>query len=129
VQPLHDIWIGVRDAMMSWHQGKLFIEHIVTIGHDTLHIMVGAMLWLILAMLMRRPITNWQPWGWTLAVIAWNETVDLWNEQWPDAGQQFGEGAKDIMVTMFVPTLILLAARARPDLFRAGFNGRSKRKR
>jgi hypothetical protein len=45
--------------------------------------------------------------------------VDLWIEQWPDPGQQYGEGAKDLLLTMAVPTMTMLAARARPDLFRA----------
>ena len=115
--------------MTTWHQGKLFIEHAVTISHDSLHVIVGVLLWVVFGLILRRPLSSWLPWLWIFAVILWNETVDLWVEQWPDPGQQYGEGAKDIMVTMFVPTLILLAARARPDLFRASFAGRGKRKR
>ena len=59
-----------------------------------------------------------------LAFILWNEAADLWNEHWPDAGQQYGEGAKDIALTMFVPTLLMIAARLRPDLFRAPHGAR-----
>jgi hypothetical protein len=33
---------------------------------------------------------------------------------------QYGEGAKDITLTIFVPTLLMFAARLRPDLFRSG---------
>ena len=125
---LHDGWIVLTGAMMSWHQGKLFIEHLVTIDHDALHMMVGMLLWVVLAMLMRRPITSWYPWLWTFAFILWNETVDLWTETWPDAGQQYGEGAKDVVMTMFVPTVLMIAARTRPDLFRSGV-ARKRRKR
>jgi hypothetical protein len=39
-------------------------------------------------------------------------------EQWPDPGQRYGEGAKDVLLTLFVPTVIMFAARFRPDLFR-----------
>jgi hypothetical protein len=53
-----------------------------------------------------------------LALILWNETVDLWVEQWPDPGMQYGEGAKDVLLTMIVPTVLLFAVRIRPDLFR-----------
>jgi hypothetical protein len=104
--------------MVSWHQGKLFIEHAVAVSHDTLHVIIGVLLWLVFALLTRRPISAWLPWLWLFAVILWNETVDLWTEQWPDPGQQYGEGAKDLMLTMIVPTVLMAAARMRPDLFR-----------
>lgn len=124
MQPLHDIWIGIRDAMVSWHQGKLFIEHAVAINHDALHIIVGTLVWLMFATLLRRPITSWYPWFWTLAVIMWNETVDLWTEQWPEPGQQYGEGAKDLLLTMLIPTIMALYMRFVPGLVRASRNRR-----
>ena len=105
--------------MASWHQGKLFIEHAVSISHDSLHLIVGVLEWIVVALVSRRSLTGWVPWTWTFAFIFWYETVDLWVERWPDAGMQFGEGAKDLALTMLVPTLLMLAARARPDLFRA----------
>lgn len=105
-------------VMLSWHQGKLFVEHSVSISHDALHILLGVALWMGLGLLFRRPLTSWVPWLWLLAVILWNETVDLWIEQWPNPGQQYGESAKDILLTLAVPTLIMVAARMRPDLFR-----------
>ena len=106
--------------MESWHQGKLFIEHAGIVSNDALHVFFGVAVWLVAALLVRRPISSWRPWLWLLAIIAWSETVDLWVEQWPDPGQQYGEGAKDLVLTMAVPTLLMLAARLRPDLFRAG---------
>jgi len=105
--------------MSSWHQGKVFIEHTLRIEHGTLHVMVGMLLWLVFALLVRRPITSWVPWLMVFAVILWNEIVDLWIEIWPTPGRQYGEGAKDLLLTMFVPTILMLAARLRPDLFRA----------
>src|SRR5438876_10120850 len=112
---LHELWVVITGAMNSWHQAKLFVEHSVTIEHGTLHVIVGVLIWLALALVMRRPVTTWRPWLWLLAIILWNETVDLWTEQWPDPGQQYGEGFQDLMLTMLVPTLIMVAARLRPD--------------
>ncbi len=43
---LHDLWQTVVGAMTSWHQGKLFIEHSLTINHDSLHMLVGVLLWI-----------------------------------------------------------------------------------
>ncbi len=108
----------ITAAMVSWHQGKLFIEHSLTISHDTLHVIVGVLAWLAIALLLRRPVTSRYPWLWLLALILWNEAVDLWTEQWPDPGMQYGEGAKDLVLTMLVPTVIFFTARLRPDLFR-----------
>ena len=114
--------------MASWHQGKLFIEHAVHVSHDSLHVLVSVPLWLVFAVILRRPITSWIPWGWLLALILWNETVDLWMERWPDAGMQYGEGARDVALTMLVPTLLLFAARLRPDLFRGTPRPRGRRR-
>jgi hypothetical protein len=121
----HGLWGAIVAAMTSWHQGKLFIEHSLTINHDALHVLVGVLLWLVLGLLLQRPLTSWRPWLWLFAAILWNESVDLWVEKWPDPGQQYGEGAKDLLLTMFLPTIIKAAARMRPDLFRA----RSARRR
>ena len=35
---------------------------------------------------------------------------------------QFGEAAKDVVLTMFIPTLIFLVARRRPKLLVQGSN-------
>lgn len=103
--------------MGSWHQGKLFIEHMTTINHDALHMIAGVLVWLVAGLLTRRPLSSLRPWLWLLAIIAWNETVDLWLERWPDPGMQYGEGAKDLVLTMLLPTILLLAVRWRPALF------------
>ena len=112
-------WSAVTGAMSSWYQGKLFIEHATTIQHDALHLMTGAIAWLVFGTVLRRPLASLRPWLWVLALILWNEAVDLWMERWPDAGMQYGEGAKDILTTMFVPTLFILAMRFAPGLFTA----------
>jgi hypothetical protein len=110
-------WSALISVMTTWHQGKLFVEHAVSVGHDSLHVIVGVLLWLIIGIVTRRPLSSWAPWLLLLATIVWNEAVDLWIEQWPDPGQQYGESAKDVLITMLVPTVLLLAIRVRPDLF------------
>jgi hypothetical protein len=123
---LRHLWSMVVYAMVSWHQGKLFIEHAVAISHDTLHVIIGVLLWLVFALLVRRPLSSWLPWSWLFAVILWNETVDLWMEQWPDPGQQYGEGEKDLFLTMIEPTVLMFAVRLRPDLFRSAPRSRRR---
>jgi hypothetical protein len=123
---LHQSSRALASAMTSWHQGKLFIEHSLNVSHQSLHIFIGLLLWLAFGLVLRRPVTSWWPWLSLFAVILFNETVDLWIEQWPDPGQQYGEGAKDMLLTLAVPTIVMLAARARPDLFDGSVRRRSK---
>jgi hypothetical protein len=113
-------WAALIAAMKSWHQGKLFIEHMVSFSHDSLHVLAGVLVWIAGGLLLRRPLTSWRPWLCVLLLILWNEAVDLTLEQWPDKGWQYGESAKDVLLTMAVPTILMLAARLRPDLFRSG---------
>ena len=114
---LRDLWRSLSAVMNSWHQAKLFLEHALTISHDTLHLIAGLAIWLLAGLMSRRPLTTWRPWLYLLALILWNEAVDLWIERWPDAGQQYGEGFKDVVLTMAVPSVVMLAARLRPELF------------
>lgn len=110
-------------AMTSWHQAKLFFEHGLDISHDALHVLVGVLAWLLVAVIVRRPLSSWTPWLALAVMTAFNEAVDLWNEQWPDPGMQYGEGAKDLVLTLFLPTLLLLGVRFLPDLFRQSPRG------
>ena len=114
---MHRIWDGIAAAFASWHQTKLFIEHSVAIDHDTLHLMAGMLLWLVIAAILRRCISTMLPWLWILAFTLFNEVADLLIEKWPDFGAQYGEGAKDLLLTMFIPTVLILAARFFPGLF------------
>jgi hypothetical protein len=117
---LHQLWHAITVAMVSWHQNKIFIERALRIEPDALHVIVGVLLWLVVALVVRRPLTSWRPWLWVFAAIMWNETVDLWIEHWPQPAMQYGEGARDLLLTMFLPLVLMFAARRRPDLFRGG---------
>jgi len=129
---MRDPWETLKSVMLSWHEGKLMIEHAVSISHDTLHLIVGMLVWLAAAVLSRRPLRSWVPWNWTFVLIFWNELVDLYAEQWPgiDRGIQYGEGVKDLVLTMLIPTILLLTVRLRPELFGgAPARARSRRAR
>jgi hypothetical protein len=67
--------------------------------------------------LLRRSVVDWSPWLAVLLLILINEAGDLWIEQWPSPAMQYGESAKDIILTMVPPTLMLLTARRLPWLY------------
>lgn len=105
--------------MMDWHETKLFVERATALSMDALHLLAGAILFLLLALLMRRSIADRWPWLGLLGVALLNEAADLWVERWPSTGMQFGEATKDVVLTMLVPTILLVAVRYFPRLFPA----------
>ncbi|HEX6660802.1 MAG TPA: hypothetical protein VF067_02905 [Sphingomicrobium sp.] len=117
---IHQLWHVTAGGMRSWYEAKIFIEHASVVSSDALHLLVGTLGWLLVAFALRKPITRWQPWLLLLAAIAFNECVDLWIERWPDLAMQYGETAKDVFLTMALPTALMWMARARPQLFAAG---------
>ena len=112
--------------MGSWYESKLFVERALAISNDALHVILGVLVQMVAALVSRRPLSSIVPWLAVLVLTIWNEAVDVWTERWPSAGEQLGEAAKDGLLTLLLPTVLLLAARLRPDLFRRGARSRRK---
>ena len=102
--------------MNFWYQAKLLIEHASGISMDALHVLAGVLLQLLFAELFRIPLRNWRPWLFVLVLALLNEAGDLWVERWPEPAMQYGEGWKDIALTMLLPTILMLRARFRPEV-------------
>ena len=113
---LAQLWNWISDAMTSWYRTKMFLEHASAFSSDAMHILAGMVI-LLVASVSRRPVTAWLPWLVVLTLTLMNEFVDLWIEQWPNLAMQYGESVKDLLLTMALPTLLLVAARLRPELF------------
>ena len=106
--------------MSPWYQFKLLLEHATGISMDALHILVGVGLQVLFAALFKVSLRSWRPWLFVFVLLLLNEASDLWAEQWPEPAMQYGEGLKDIIVTMLVPTALTLLARSKPSIFAAG---------
>ena len=103
--------------MSLWYQIKLLLEHATGVSMDALHVLVGVIAQLLFAALFRLPLRSWGPWLFVLALLLLNEVGDLWVEQWPEPAMQYGEGIKDVALTMLLPTILMLGARFRPAIF------------
>ena len=90
---------------------------------DALHVLAGVLIQMIAAAFCRTGLAGWGPWLLVLGLELLNEALDLLVERWPHAGMQLGEGAKDVLLTMIIPSLLLLVARRRPGLFSAATRG------
>ena len=99
-----------------WHQVKSGVELASGWPPASLHVLFGVIGQLLIAALLRRSLASALPWTAVLLFELANEGHDLWFEQWPSRAQQMAEGAGDIVLTMFLPTLLLSVARSRPEL-------------
>lgn len=104
----------------TWYALKRLAERSTGWPMDTLHVMGGVVLQLAVAALLRRPIKQWTPWLIVLVLELSNEAYDLWFERWPSLTHQLGEGARDVLGTMALPTLLMIVARRWPRLLTSG---------
>ena len=109
----------VRWSLVSaddWYQVKLFLEHASGFSMDALHVILGVVLQLAFAFLFRSSVARPLPLLSVLALELLNEASDFRVEIWPQPGMQFGESAKDIIMTMALPVLLFVVARYRKKL-------------
>jgi diacylglycerol kinase len=117
----HDIPIRlIERAGLDWFEAKTAFERSIAFGHDALHVLAGVVVQLLAAALLRRSVAQWQPWLAVLVLELLNEASDLHGEVWPDRLNQWGESAKDVALTMALPTLLLLVSRFAPRLLVRG---------
>lgn len=112
------IWGAVSSLAISWEETKRFFEQSIAFSRDALHVIAGVVFLLGSAALLRKPVSNIRSWLVVFALALVNEFLDLWIQRWPNPGIQYGESAKDIILTMALPTLLMLSARFAPRLYR-----------
>jgi hypothetical protein len=109
--------VPVQDALMDWHQIKLWVSGASGLDMDALHVHVGVLAQVAVAVLLRKRLSSPWPWLAVAAAAFANEAYDFQYEIWPTRWQQFLESVKDVWNTMILPTVILLLARYAPGLF------------
>ncbi|MBH9538468.1 hypothetical protein [Novosphingopyxis sp. YJ-S2-01] len=105
------LWLG--EAASRY---KMLFEHMLGFSSDALHVLVGVALQLFVAWVSRRSLAHTLPWLTVVMLELLNEGNDLLTEIWPDPAMQAGEGLKDLLLTIALPTLLLVIARKRPSL-------------
>ncbi|HVR91912.1 MAG TPA: hypothetical protein VHG29_12585 [Novosphingobium sp.] len=109
---------------LDWFEAKIVFEHSLAFGHDALHSFVGVILQLLTAAALRCSVAQWRPWLVVLALELANEASDLYGEIWPTRSAQWGESVKDLLLTMLLPTLLLVISRLAPRLLVRGMEPR-----
>lgn len=114
---MNDLIALPEAAFLSWYEAKMFLEHSTSVSPDALHVIAGAVIFIACALLFRRPVSDVRVWAALLCLNFLNEFVDLWAERWPDPPRQYGQGMKDLLLTMVVPTILVLVSRFTPTIF------------
>lgn len=104
----------------SWYEVKELLRHATGWPMDTLHVLAGVLLQLLVAALFRTSLASKWPWMAVLVLELGNELYDLQVERWPSWGMQVGEGLRDLIGTMLLPTLLWWIARRHPKLLSRG---------
>ena len=97
--------------MSDFQVGKLFLIHLTGLPRDALHIYVGLSVFLLAALLARRPLKDKLPILAALLVALAGEFWDLTDEARAHQPLAWGKSWHDIWNTMFWPAVLFLLAR------------------
>lgn len=117
---IHAVTSAVMGARDHWFTIKMWIEHSVPFDSKALHPITGVVIQLAFAAVFRSSVSRLLPWLMVLALELANEWTDLTVEVWPDRALQVRGSISDVALTMVLPTLLLLAVRYSPGIFRRG---------
>ena len=101
---------------MDWYSLKLLLADQSGLSRDALHILAGFAGQVLVALVIRRSLASPLPWLAVLIGEAANEYYDLNREIWTDRAIWPGS-LRDLLVTMALPTALLLLTRFVPGLF------------
>ena len=97
--------------MSPLQQAKLLVVDHVHLAKDALHIYVALGLFLGSAMLFRWPLKSWRPWAVVLAAALIGEAWDLRDCLVYRTPIELSGNLKDVLNTLFWPTVLVLLAR------------------
>ena len=100
---------NLSDLATTWGGDKSALSAWLDVQDDGLHAMVGVLLLLALAVVTGRRLDDWRLWVAVLVAECANEVVDLSAPDFPEAN--WSGSIHDLLVTMLLPTAILLALR------------------
>jgi cell shape-determining protein MreD len=92
---------------------KTELSDLLGISKDALHIHLGLGIFLIAALVFRRSLASWVPWLVLLAFELVNELIDIFHLHQGTISFDFAGSLKDVLNTMFWPTVVLVVARWR----------------
>lgn len=90
---------------------KLAMIGLTGLSRDALHVYIGLLVFLGVALLLRRPLRSWLPLAAVVIVALGAELLDLRNDLALHGRLRFGESTHDLVNTAFWPAVLMLLAR------------------
>jgi hypothetical protein len=109
-------WLG--GALFSEDDLKLFIDRSLGFSQDAIDVVAGVAVLFAAALVLRKPVSSIWPLLIVLLLASLNASSDWWMGQGPRPDPHFRQAARDLLVTMAVPMLLMLSARWAPWLYR-----------
>jgi hypothetical protein len=94
-----------------WADAKFDLEQSVPFSSGWFHLIGGPVIFMAAALVMRKPLSSWWPWLVVFLIAILNEFIDLAIETWPRRAVQYGESVSDLLLTIGIPTVMLISAR------------------
>lgn len=98
--------------MGAFQSSKTWLIELLGLSRDALHIYVGLAVFLLAALLFRRPLSDWRPIAAVFLVAIAGEIWDLFERLRPDQEPFWSSNWHDIWNTMFWPLVLFLLARS-----------------
>jgi hypothetical protein len=95
-----------------FQESKLWLQDLVGLSKDALHIYVGLAIFLIAAILFRRPLSDIRPLAAVFLVAVGGEILDLLERLEPEKDPFWASNWHDLWNTMFWPTVLFVLARS-----------------
>ena len=108
---------GIVSAARFYSDTKLAIEQALPFDADWLHLAIGPAIFVVAALVLRRPQSGWGPWLVVAALAVANEIVDVTEGAANSHESAYFEAATDFLLTVAIPTLLVIVARFRPTLY------------
>jgi hypothetical protein len=119
---------GIDHFIRSYSATKFGIEQSIPFDADWLHLAIGPVIFVAAAIVLPKKGSVWHPWLAVVALAVLNELVDLTMDQSPNRTSAYVESATDFLLTIAIPTLLLIFARHFPTLYEyLGFARRQSR--
>jgi hypothetical protein len=99
---------------------KLAIVSATGLSKDALHIYVGLAVFLTVALFSKKGFASWRPWLVVLVIAVGGELLDMRDDFVSLGYWRWRASAHDVVNTCFWPTVLLVLARWRTGLSRAG---------
>jgi hypothetical protein len=109
-------WFG--GAVLSEQDWRTFFEYSVRFSQEAIHVVAAVVILFVAAAALRKPVSSLWPWMVLLLLASLNALGGLGMGQGPQPGVDYGEAARDLLLTMAVPTFLMLSVRWAPGLFR-----------